>query len=91
MRSFLNNRTQQVTFHGCLSASGCVTVRVPQGSILGPLLFSIYINDLPNVISSSDINMYADNTELHFSNRDVSVIEKTLQDDVNNVSTWLLL
>ena len=64
---------------------------VSQGSILGPLLFSIYINDLPNVISSSDINMYADDTELHFSNRDLSVIEKTLQDDVNNVSTWLLL
>jgi len=49
---------------------------VPKGSILGLLLFSIYLNDFPSVISSSDINMYADDTKLHFSNSDLSVIEK---------------
>ena len=38
---------------------------VPQGSILGSLLFSIYVNDLPNAISSTDINMYADDMEVH--------------------------
>ena len=79
---------QQVTFHGCLSASGSIKVGVPQGSILGPLLFSIYVNDLPNAISLSDINMYADDTELHFSNSDLSVVEKTLQADV---SAWLVV
>jgi len=49
---------------------------------------SIYVNDLPNVISSSDINMHADDTELYFNNKDLSVVEKT---DVNNVSTWLVV
>jgi len=66
-------------------------VGVLQGSILGPWLFSIYVNDLPSVISSSDINMYADDTELHFSNKELSVVEKTLQADINNVSTWLVV
>ena len=41
-------------------------------------------------ISSSDISMYADYTELHFSSSDLSVVEKTLQADVDNVSTWLI-
>ena len=38
-------------------------------------MFSIYVNDLPNAISLSDINMYADDTELHFSNSDLSAVE----------------
>jgi len=50
---------------------------------------SIYVNDLPNAISSADINMYADDTELHFSHTNLSVVEKTLQADVEHVSTWL--
>ena len=89
LRSYLNNKTQRVAFQGCLSSSGPIKVGVPQGSILGPLLFSIYVNDLPSVISLSDINnnMYADDTELHFSHGDLSVVEKTLQADVENVST----
>ena len=67
---------QQVIFQGCLSSSGPIKVGVPQGSILGPLLFSIYVNDLPGAITFSDINMYADDTELHFSHSDLSVVEK---------------
>ena len=59
---------------------------VPQGSILGSLLFSTYVNDLPNAISSTDINMYADDTELHFSHSYFSVMEKTLQADVEMFS-----
>ena len=91
LRSYLNNRTQRVAFQGCLSSSGPIKVGVPQGSILGPLLFSIYVNDLPSVISLSDINMYADDMELHFSHGDLFVVEKTLQADVENVSTWLVV
>jgi len=61
---------------------GSLKVGVPQTP--GPLLFPICINDLPSVISLSDINMYADDTELHFSHRDLSVVEGTLQTDVEN-------
>jgi len=66
-----NKITWSVTEHSnCVlndtpSSKGLITIGVPQGSILGLLLF---FNDLPNVISSCDINMYVDDTELLYSN-----------------------
>ena len=73
-----------------LRLNGCIKVGVPQGSILGPLLFSIYVNDLSNVMSSSDVNMFADDTEIHYSYSDLSTVERTLQADIQNVSVWLV-
>ena len=72
-----------------MSSEGLITVGVPQGSILGPLLFSIYVNDLPNVVSTSDINMFADDTKLHYCHGDLSTVERALQADLENISTWL--
>jgi len=90
LTSFLSRRTQQVAFKGSLSSSGCIKVGVPQGSILGPLLFSIYVNNLPGVISSSDVSMFADDTEIHFSHGDLLTVEQTLQADLQNVSARLV-
>ena len=49
-------------YHSELSGSGDVTVGVPQDSILGPLLLSLYVNDLPHAVVSSDVYQYADDT-----------------------------
>ena len=64
MLSFLYGRSQRISVNGILSAKGEIRVGVPQGLILGPLLFSIYVNSLPAAITDIDINLYADDTEL---------------------------
>ena len=58
--SYLNNQTQIVRANGLVSRSCCLTIGVPQGTILGPLLFLIYANELPSCLSSGSCIMYAD-------------------------------
>ena len=60
--SYLTIRTQKVSFKGSLSNALPVNTGVPQGSILGPLLFIILINNMCNIIKYGDISMYADDT-----------------------------
>ena len=62
---------------------------VPQGSILGPILFVIYINDLPQSLLKSSIGMYADDTVIYFSDSSAEIIKQVLQIDRNNVEQWL--
>lgn len=66
-----------------------ITTGVPQGSILGPMLFVMYVNDLPNVVCSCSILMYADDTVLFFANSDISVTQEKLNDDLSLMGTWL--
>ena len=62
---------------------------VPQGSILGPVLFTLYINDLPSCIQFSNIMMYADDTVFYLSSSSTSEIELKLNLDLANLSQWL--
>ena len=64
INSYLSNRTQIVIFRDCKSESFDVASGVPQGSHLGPILFNIFINDLPSSIKHSSILMYADDVKL---------------------------
>ena len=68
-----------------MSSWGPITVGVPQDSILGPLFFSIYVNNLPNVVSTSDISMFADDTKLHYCHGDLSTVQCTLRADLANI------
>ncbi len=61
-----------------------------KGSFLGPLLFLLYINDLPSIIQYSDINIYADDTEIHFCSDSVDDLHSKLQIDLDGVSEWLI-
>ena len=77
-RSYLKGRKQYVFLNGKKSNYKEVLFGVPQGSVLGPLLFLIYINDLPKALIFSDVTLFADDTCLLYSNSSLKQIEKRL-------------
>ena len=90
-KDYLFNRRQRVKINDAFSIWRCVTSGVPQGSILGPILFLIYISDLPACIAKSAVSMYADDTKIYFGIPKKGLISDmdSLQLDLNNVSVWL--
>ena len=67
LQAFLSNRTQKVRVNGVESEWAPVLSGIPQGSILGPILFSLFVNDLPNNVLSL-ISLFADDTKLSTTN-----------------------
>ena len=87
IRQFLSNRKQRVVVGDCKSQWSEVTSGVPQGSVLGPLLFVIYINDLPE-ISQAICKLYADDTKLFSS--DAAEMQRGIDNIVDWCSKWLM-
>ena len=88
--AYLDNRRQLVTVHGQYSDILPVTSGVPQGSILGPLLFLIYINDLPESVSHTLPLLFADDTKCLGSVHTRSSKTTDLQLDLDSLSLWSL-
>ena len=76
----------QCFVNGSLSNSQILTCGIPQGTILGPLLFILYINDLPNCLSNSVARMYADDTHLTFASNNIETINDVMNYDLSNVN-----
>ena len=89
LTSYLSSRSQCTSVNGNDSNFLPITCGVPQGSILGPLLFSIYINDMHRAISNSTVFHFADDTNLLFSHKDPSIIKKMMNDDLKSLFCWL--
>ena len=87
MSSFLCDRNQLVSITDSKSTLLPMKYGVPQGSVLGPLLFSIYINDLPLILSAL-CQLFADDTTLHTSHSKLEKISFTLQKNVNELINW---
>ena len=87
--SYLSNRKQCCKVNGETSEIQDIQCGVPQGSCLGPLLFLIYINDLPLALQITKVTMYADDTSISFSSTSVSDLCNAINSDLQNLSSWL--
>ena len=88
-KSYLSNRQQFVSINGYNSKNQTMKYGVPQGSVLGPLLFLIYINDLHNAIKYSTVHHFADDTNLLVVGKDLLNIQKQINLDLRYLCGWL--
>ena len=85
-----SNRNFFVTRRNVFSDAGLINCGVPQGSILAPLLFLIYINDLPQALNETGSYLYADDTCIFCQDKDVEKIEKVLNKEFSSLCEWFI-
>ena len=88
-KSYLSNRQQFVSINGFKSRHQGMEYGVPQGSVLGPLLFLVYINDLHKAVKYSTVHHFADDTNLLVTNKNLEIVQKRLNHDLKHLSNWL--
>ena len=88
LKSYLSNRKQQIKVNSVLSNWADIHKGVPQGSILGPLLFNVFINDIFLFIKDSSLYNYADDNTLSFGSPDFDLLISTLESDSNHLIEW---
>ena len=84
IHNYLSSREQLVKINGTKSAITNITCGVPQGSILGPLLFLIYINDLTTLVDTTFTIMFADDTSIFIQGKDIHEMENELNSEIKN-------
>lgn len=88
LRNYLQDRYQRVVLNGQMSSWELIMAGVPQGSVLGPLLFLIFINDITYAIQHCKIRLYADDTSLFIEVDDRVRAAEQLEEDLNALSSW---
>ena len=88
IKSYFTNRTQFVQFNEHRSSPSAVCCGVPQGSILGPLFFLLYINDICNVSQLVETILFADDTNIFFSHKDPQYVIDSLNNELEKLSDW---
>ena len=89
-KSYLNNRKQICKNNQVVSEQHTIRCGVPQGSNLGPLLFVLYINDLPHCLDDASASMFADDTNLTTKGKTIEEVEANLNNNLEKVHQWLL-
>ena len=90
-RSYLTDRKQYVYLSGVNSEVKSISCGVPQGSVLGPLLFLLYINDLPNISKKLKFFLFADDTNIYFESDNPTDLEKIMNKELGKLFEWLCL
>ena len=88
VQAWLSNRLTWVTFDGEKSKTVILKQGVPQGSVLSPLLFFFYINDLPNGIAQSNVSLFADDVAVWSQASSLLQAEQSLQTNLNHIAKW---
>ena len=88
LKDYLNNRKQCTIANDVISNLESITCGVPQGSVCGPLLFLLYINDIAKSLKDCKVSLYADDTVLYFSSNNLNQARLTVQADLNELSNW---
>lgn len=89
LRAYLAGRTLCTVVDGCSSTTPApATCGVPTGSVCGPVAYIMHVNSMSNVVKNCKIYMYADDTCLVYADKDLSVIEKNIQEDFTNIVKW---
>ena len=89
-KNYLQDRKQRVVINGQSSSWGSVLAGAPQGSVLGPLLFLIYINHITNAVQSSEIRLFADDTILYLFVDNPVACAAALNNDLERIGNWAL-
>ena len=89
VKSYFSDRLQYVDFNGNSSSLQKISCGVPQGSILGPLFFILYINDIINALNLLDPILFADDTSIFFSHKDMAYLIDTFNLELIKISDWL--
>ena len=90
IRSYLTNRKQCIIGQNAKSSLQTVKSRVPQGSVLAPVLFFLFVNDLPLFIKETYLDMYADDATLHAADKQQETVESKLQIGTDDFKNWCL-
>ena len=89
LTSYLSNRTHRVKFNGIVSGARDLTCGVPQGSVLGPLLFLLYINDLSQVCPVAKCLLFADDTAIFYSAQTMTELQDKINQSFPKITSWL--
>jgi hypothetical protein len=90
IRSYLTDRNKKCQLGDLMSTERRVTCGIPQGSILGPLFFLVYINDLPECLNQATPRLFADDTNLTVARESIQEIELNMNSDLACINEWLL-
>lgn len=88
---YLDHRTQRTKVNGITSYNVQNELGVPQGSVLGAILFILYINDLPTQLLSACINLFADDTLIYLHGDNIDELREKMNEELKKINEWLRL